>query len=196
MPEKANEAWQLFGNIDILINNGGISQRSLALEADLKTEQRIMTIDFWGSVVLSKAILPKMIQKRSGQIVVVTSLVGKFGTQFRSFYSAAKHALHGYFDSLINEVWDKNIDITLICPGFIKTNVTYNALVGDGKTLGKMDDAIDAGMDANLFAAKMFTAVSNKKEEAYIGGKEVYGIYLKRFFPKLFSKIIRKRKVT
>ncbi len=196
LPQKAEEAIQLFGKIDVLINNGGISQRSLALETQLETEQKLMTIDFWGTVVLSKSILPKMIESGGGQIVVVTSLVGKFGTRFRSSYSAAKHALHGYFDSLRNEVWDKNISVTLICPGFIKTNVSVNALVGDGKNQGTMDNAQAKGMSADIFAEKMYNAILHKKQEVYIGGKEIFGVTIKRFFPKFFSKMMRKQKVT
>ena len=155
-----------------------------------------MRIDFWGTVVLSKSILPKMIANNGGQIVTVTSLVGKFGTKFRSSYSAAKHALHGYFDSLRSEVWDKNISVTIVCPGFINTNVSINALVGNGKNQGTMDDAQVKGMHVDVFAEKMYNAISSKKEEVYIGGKEIYGVYIKRFFPRLFSKMMRKQKVT
>lgn len=196
LPKKAEEAWNCFGTIDVLINNGGISQRSLALETNLETEQKIMKIDFWGTTVLSKAILPKMITNNSGQIVCVTSLVGKFGTKYRSAYSAAKHALHGYFDSLRSEVYEKNISITMVCPGFIKTNVSVNAMTADGSAQGTMDDAQSKGMSADEFARKMYQAILHKKEEVYIGGREVYGVYLKRFFPRLFSKIVRKQKVT
>ena len=196
LPQKVAEAWDCFGSVDILINNGGISQRSLALETTLETEQRIMTIDFWGTTVLSKAILPKMIANKRGHIVCVTSLVGKFGTKYRSTYAAAKHALHGYFDSLRSEVYDKNISITMVCPGFIKTNVSLNAMTGNGTTQGTMDDAQANGMNAAKFAQKMYRAILDKKEEVYIGGKEKYGVHLKRFFPKLFSKIVRNQKVT
>lgn len=196
LAKKAEEAWNCFGTVDILINNGGISQRSLTLETNLETEQRIMKIDFWGTTVLSKAILPKMIANNGGQIVCVTSLVGKFGTKYRSAYSAAKHALHGYFDSLRSEVYDKNIWITIVCPGFIKTNISVNAMTADGSAQGTMDEAQAKGMSADEFAGKMYHAILHKKEEVYIGGKEVYGVYIKRFFPKLFSKIVRKQKVT
>lgn len=196
LPQKVHEAWKCFGSIDVLINNGGISQRSLALETNLETEQKIMKVDFWGTTALSKAILPKMIANKGGQIVCVTSLVGKFGTKYRSAYSAAKHALHGYLDSLRSEVFDKNISITMVCPGFIKTSVSLNAMTGDGSMQGTMDEAQQNGMSAEKFAQKMYKAILHKKEEVYIGGKEVYGVYLKRFFPKLFSKIIRKQKVT
>ncbi|MGV3546258.1 MAG: SDR family NAD(P)-dependent oxidoreductase, partial [Pedobacter sp.] len=108
LPTKAVDALRIYGHIDILINSGGISQRALALETDLKTEQRLMDVNFWGTVILSKAVLPQMIKRNTGSIVCVSSLVGKFGTRFRSAYSASKHALHGYFESLRIELDSTN----------------------------------------------------------------------------------------
>ncbi|TKC12214.1 SDR family oxidoreductase [Pedobacter polaris] len=192
----ANEAIKIFGKIDLLINSGGISQRSLAMDTDLATEQRFMNINFWGTVLLSKAVLPQMLARNSGSIVCISSLVGKFGTRYRSSYSASKHALHGYFDSLRIEIDNPNIHIMLACPGFIKTNVTINALTANGSAQGTMDDAQNNGMPAEVFAQKLIKAIKAKKEEVYIGGKEVNAVLLKRFFPNLFSKIIRKAKVT
>ncbi|WP_316785651.1 SDR family oxidoreductase [Pedobacter frigiditerrae] len=196
LSSKAEDAIRIFGRIDILINSGGISQRSLALETDLKTEQRFLDINFWGTVILSKAVLPQMLAQNSGSIVCVSSLVGKFGTRYRSAYAASKHALHGYFDSLRIELDNSNIHIMLACPGFIRTNVTINALTADGSTQGTMDDAQENGMSPAVCAKQMIKAINAKKEEVYIGGKETKGVLLKRFFPKLFSKIIRKAKVT
>lgn len=193
---KADDARRIFGHIDILINSGGISQRSLAMSTDLDVEKRLLNINFWGTVILSKAVLAPMIQRGSGSIVVISSLVGKFGTKFRSSYAASKHALHGYFDSLRNEIPNENIQILLACPGFIKTNVTINALTADGKTQGTMDDAQENGMLPEVFAGKLIKAIDGKKQEVYIGGKETYGVLLKRFFPGLFAKILRKAKVT
>jgi len=194
--EKAANAIRIFGKIDILINSGGISQRSLALATDLATEQRLMNVNFWGTVILSKAVLPIMIANGSGSIVCVSSLVGKFGTRFRSAYAASKHALHGYFDSLRIEIDDPSIHIMLACPGFIKTNVTINAVTADGSKQGTMDDAQANGMEPKDCAQQIIKAIQAKKEEVYIGGNETRGVLLKRFFPKLFSKIIRKAKVT
>ncbi|RYG17495.1 MAG: SDR family NAD(P)-dependent oxidoreductase [Chitinophagaceae bacterium] len=160
------------------------------------TEQRFMNINFWGTVILSKFILPQMLAQNSGSIVCMSSLVGKFGTRYRSSYSASKHALHGYFDSLRIEIDNPNIHIMLACPGFIKTNVTINALTADGSAQGTMDQAQENGMEPAVFAEKLIKAIKAKKEEVYIGGREVNGVIIKRFFPKLFSKIIRKAKVT
>jgi dehydrogenase/reductase SDR family member 7B len=193
---KAEEAIRIYGHIDILINSGGISQRGLALETDLETEQRLMNVNFWGTTILSKAVLPNMIANGGGNIVCISSLVGKFGTRMRSAYSASKHALHGYFDSLRSEVYDKKINITIICPGFIKTNVTLNALTANGTPQGTMDSAQENGMLAEDCAKKIVQAVKSNKEEVYIGGKEVKGILFKRLFPLRFSKYLRTAKVT
>ncbi|MBC8985622.1 SDR family oxidoreductase [Pedobacter sp. N36a] len=196
LAEKATEAIRIFGKIDLLINSGGISQRGLALATDLAVEQRLMNVNFWGTVALSKAVLPVMIANGGGHIACISSLVGKFGTPLRSAYSASKHALHGYFDSLRAELYDQGIHITLVCPGFIKTNVTLNALTAAGTPQGTMDEAQAAGMLPETCAQLIVNAVKLKKEEVYIGGKEVKGVWLKRFFPLKFSKYIRTAKVT
>ncbi|KLT66271.1 SDR family NAD(P)-dependent oxidoreductase [Pedobacter sp. BMA] len=195
LPAKAEDAIRIFGKIDLLINSGGISQRSFALQTDLKTEQQIMNTNFWGTVGITKAVAASMIKNGGGQIVVISSLVGKFGTQLRSVYSASKHALHGYFDSMRNEVFDKNISITIVCPGFINTNISVNALTENGNKQGFMDNAQAKGMSVELCAAEIIKAVEAKKEEVYVGGKETKAIWLKRFFPKLLSKKIRQAKV-
>ncbi|WP_199118239.1 SDR family oxidoreductase [Pedobacter sp. ASV28] len=196
LPEKAVEALRIYGRIDVLVNSGGISQRSLALETDLQTEQRLMNVNFWGTVILSKAVLPQMIRQNSGTIICVSSLVGKFGTRLRSAYSASKHALHGYFESLRIELDQPNIHILLACPGFIKTKVTINALTANGTAQGTMDQAQENGMPASECAKQIIKAAAQKEDEVYIGGKEVKGIFLKRFFPKYFAKVIKKAKVT
>jgi short-subunit dehydrogenase len=183
------------GKIDVLVNNGGISQRSLAKETHLDVDKKLMAVNYFGTVALTKAVLPNMITHQLGHIVTVTSLTGKFGSPYRSSYAASKHALHGFFDSLRAELTDDHIQITLICPGFVRTNVSKNALTGDGKKLGTMDEATDKGMDPNRLAYKIIRSIERGKEEAYFGGKEVLGVYLKRFFPRYFSKILRKAKV-
>ncbi|MFC3560854.1 SDR family oxidoreductase [Pedobacter jamesrossensis] len=196
LKSKAEDAIKIFGKIDLLINSGGVSQRGLALETSIETEQQIMNTNFWGTVALSKAVLPVMIKSGGGQIVVISSLVGKFGTKLRSAYAASKHALHGYFDSLRSEVYDKNINITIVCPGFIKTNVSVNALTANGNAQGTMDEAQGNGMSAEECANQIITAINAKSVEVYIGGKETKAIFLKRFFPNYFSKKIREAKVT
>ena len=194
---NVNEAINWFGRIDILVNNGGISQRSLASETLIDVDKRIMDINYLGTVALTKALLPHFIEHKKGQFVVTTSIVGKIGTPLRSSYAASKHALHGFFDSLRAENYDNNISVTLVCPGFVNTNVSINALTGDGTAQNKMDVATENGIEPNRFAKIMAKAIYSKKEEVYIAGfKEKLGVYAKRFFPKLLSIMIRKLSVT
>ncbi|MEL7002118.1 MAG: SDR family oxidoreductase [Bacteroidota bacterium] len=195
LDSKTQEAISTFGHIDMLINNGGISQRSLGKETSEEVDRRIMEVNYFGTIALTKYLLPHFLERGNGHFVTVSSLVGKFGTPFRSAYSASKHALHGFYDSLRAELFNDNIDITLVCPGFIHTNVSINALTGSGKELGEMDDAQAKGMPADVFARKMIKAVEKKKREVNIGGKEKYGVLLKRFFPGLFAKAVQKAKV-
>ncbi len=183
------------GKVDILINCGGISQRSLALETPLDVDKRIMDVNFFGTVALSKAVLPSMLTHHLGHIVVVSSLTGKFGSPLRSGYAASKHALHGFFDSLRAELAHTPIQITLACPGFVRTNVSVNALTGSGRPQGTMDDATEKGMDPEIAARHILLAIQRGKEEVWIGGKEVLGVYLKRFFPAYFSRILARAKV-
>ncbi|REH56069.1 short subunit dehydrogenase [Tenacibaculum gallaicum] len=141
--------------------------------------------------------MPHFIENKSGHFVVTTSIVGKIGTPLRSTYAATKHALHGFFDSLRAEHYNDNIAVTLVCPGFVTTNVSRNALTGNGTPQNKMDSATVNGIDPDRFAELMLKAIKNKKEEVYIAGaKEKLGVYTKRFFPKLLSKMIRKLSVT
>jgi len=191
-------AIQLFGHIDILINNGGISQRSLAKETELDVDRKIMEVDYFGTLALTKYLLPHFLKRKGGHFVTVSSVMGKIGTPYRTGYAAAKHALHGFFDSLRAELWkdSKNIFVTLVCPGWINTNLSITALLGDGSQQNKKDDTHEKGMHPAKFARKMIRAIENKKREVYIGGaKEVFAIYLNRYMPGLFSKIVRNAKV-
>lgn len=194
---KVNEAIAAFGKVDILVNNGGISQRSFVKDTQISVDKRLMDINYLGTVALSKAILPHFIKNREGHFVITTSIVGKIGTPLRSSYAASKHALHGFFDSLRAEHYKDHIAVTLVCPGFVNTNVSKNALTGNGTPQQKMDVATANGIDANRFALLMAKAIKNKKEEVYIAGaKEKLAVFAKRFYPKLLSKMIRKLSVT
>lgn len=195
MPSVAAKAMEPFGKIDILINNAGLSQRSLALETDIEVDKQLIDIDYIGTVALTKAVLPYMIRNKGGHIAVVSSLMGIFGAPMRSGYAGAKHALHGFFDALRAEVFSQNIKVTIICPGFIQTDISINAVTGDGSLQGTMDEATKNGMHVAVFAKKMLSAIEKQKKQKAIGGKEVLAVYLKRFFPDLLAKIVRKAKV-
>ncbi|MEO0404605.1 MAG: SDR family oxidoreductase [Bacteroidota bacterium] len=195
-PEKVKEAYQMTGGIDVMVHNGGISQRSLAIETSLKVDRRVMEIDYFGTISLTKSLLPSFVERKKGHFVVVTSLMGKFSSPMRSGYCGAKHALHGFFDALRAEHHDDGLTVTLVCPGFIATNISKNALTSDGSTQGTMDEATGAGLAPQECANRMLNAINKKKAEVYIGRKEILGVYLKRFFPGILRKVVRKAKVT
>jgi short-subunit dehydrogenase len=188
----AHKALAFFDHIDILINNGGISQRALVEETDILVDKRLMDVNYLGTVALTKALLPHFIERKSGRFVVISSVTGKISTPLRSSYAASKHALHGFFDSLRAEVFKYNIQVTLICPGFVQTKVSLNALTGDGTPLNRMDNTTKNGVTATYLADKILKAIRQNRQEVAIGHKEIYGILIKRFFPKLAAKIIRK----
>jgi dehydrogenase/reductase SDR family member 7B len=193
--DLAKEVIADVGRIDILINNAGISQRSKAVETDFEVDRQLIEVNLLGTIALTKAVLPQMIAQKSGEIVVISSLMGKFGAPVRSSYAAAKHGLHGFFDSLRAEIYLEGIKVLIVCPGFVRTNISINALNASGKKQGTMDDATGNGVSPQYVAEKILWALRSGKEEIYVGKKEVVGIYLKRFFPRIFSRIVRKAKV-
>jgi dehydrogenase/reductase SDR family member 7B len=195
LPTIAESVLKRVGKIDILLNNGGISQRSLAHETSLEVDKKLMDVNYFGTVALTRAVLPNMLLHQLGHIVTITSLMGKFGAPLRSSYAASKHALHGFFDSLRAEIGDTPIQVTMICPGFVRTNISKNALTGGGKPQGTMDDATEHGLSPDVLADKILRAIEKGKLEAYFGGKEVMGIYLKRFIPTWFAGYLKKAKV-
>ncbi|MDN4164519.1 SDR family oxidoreductase [Cytophagales bacterium LB-30] len=197
MSAKVEEAVAAFGRVDVMVHNGGISQRGYLANTSLAVDRQLMEVNFFGTVALTKSLLPHFIKQRSGYFVVVTSLVGKFGTPMRSTYAASKHALHGFFESLRAEHYADGIKVSLVCPGFIKTQVSVNALTESGAKQNTMDQAQANGMLPEVFARHMVRAMEKQKEEVYIGGlREVAGVYLKRWWPSLFSRVLRKAKVT
>lgn len=195
MQKYAVQAISTFGAVDILINNGGISQRSPILETTIEVDQKLMEIDYLGTVALSKSILPHFIERQQGHYVVVSSLMGKFSSPFRSAYCGAKHALHGFFDAMRLEHEGDSIKVTMICPGFVNTNVARNALTADGSKQGFQDDMTENGLDVNKFAKKMIKAIKREKFEAYIGGFEAVGVFVKRLSPGLLHKLVLRSKV-
>lgn len=195
LPHIVQKAIKKYGRIDILINNGGISQRSLITDTKFEVFKKMIDVNYLGTIHLTNSLLPEFIKNKSGHFVTITSLMGKFGSPYRSGYCGAKHALHGYFDVLRMEHQKDNINVTLICPGFIQTDVAKNALTGDGNVQNKEDNATKSGMPVDICAQKIICAIEKNKFESYIGGKEIMGVYLKRFLPKLLHRVVLKSAV-
>ena len=194
-PRAVSRISQVFGDIDILINNAGVSQRSLAVETEMSVYRKLMEVNYFGTILLTKAVLPGMLERKRGHIVTISSIAGKLGTPWRTGYSASKHALHGFFDSLRAEVHKQGIKITIIAPGFIRTEVSMHALTGSGEPLGKMDEAQSRGISPVTCARKIVHAIRKGKNEVLIGRKEILAAHLQRFAPGLLTRIIRNVKV-
>jgi short-subunit dehydrogenase len=193
-PDAAARAAEgFFGPVDILVNNAGISQRTLALETPMKAYRQIMEVDFFAPVALTRALLPGMLARGGGHVVVVSSVLGKVALMRRTGYAAAKHALHGWFDCARIELGDKGIHFTLACPGFVNTNVSVNALTGDGTPWGQKDKEIGEGMDPGACAERIWRAVENNELEVIIAGKERIAVWIKRFLPLGFYTAFARR---
>ena len=194
--DNVAEVLNKYQRIDFLILCGGISQRSEVVESSLSIDRRIMEVNYFGNVALTKAVLPVMQKQTFGHFVVISSIAGKFGFYLRSAYSASKHALHGFYESLMLENEKHNLNVTIVCPGKINTNISVNALNAKGDSHGIMDHNQSTGMPAAKCAKLILKAVSAKKKEVLIGNKEIFAVYIKRFFPRLFWRIIKKQSAT
>lgn len=195
-PDRVQAAIAHWGRVDVLVNNGGISQRSLAKDTSMEVVKKMMDVNYIGTVALTMALLPHFLERKSGYFVTVTSLMGVFSAPLRSSYCGAKHALHGYFDALRAELYRDNIKVTLVCPGYVQTNVSVNALTGDGTPQKSMDEKTAQGITAGECAADIIKAIEKEKSEIYPGKMETMAVYLKRFFPAILERVVRTAKVT
>jgi dehydrogenase/reductase SDR family protein 7B len=190
--EKAySKAKEKFSSIDILICNAGIAQRSTVVNSKLEVDRQIMELNFFAVIALTKIVLPSMINRKQGNIVVISSVMGKMGIPGRSMYCASKHALHGFFEALRGEVFKDNVKVHIICPGYVKTNVSVNAVTSDGSAHGKMDAGQEKGISPEKCANAIIRAIKSGKEDVYVGGTETLAPRLKAVLPSLFSYFVK-----
>ena len=191
LSSKVVVAHALWGRIDMLINNAGISQRSLCIDTDMATYRRLFEVDVFGQIALTKEVLPIMLKQGSGHMAVTASVAGKIGAPQRTGYCAAKHAMMGFFDALRSEVTKDGIRVTTITPGFIRTAISEYALKGDGSKFGKVDANIAGGMDVTECAAVIMRGFEKGKQEIPVGkGAEMKALLIKRLFPNLLFKMV------
>ena len=191
LPQLAQDALQAYGRIDVFYNNAGISQRGTTVEVSMDVIRKVMDIDFYAPVILTKAILPKMIEQGGGQLAVTTSINGLFGFPLRCAYSSAKHALYGFYETIAAENYKDNIRVTIVTPGRVQTNISVNALEKDGQKHGKMDAGQAGGITPEKAADKIVKAIYKQKREVLVGSGELIMVYIKRFFPGLCARIAR-----
>lgn len=196
-PEKAvHQAEDFLQDIqvDMLINNAGISQRSLALETDFDVYRDLMEVNYFAVVALSKLVAPRLISQGEGHIVTVASVAGKVGTPRRSGYSGAKFAVVGFMDCLRAELADKQVRCLTVCPGFVHTQIAHNALVGDGSQQGKPDPDNAGGISAEECARQIIVAIKANKDEIIVGkGLSKLAPYLQRFLPGTLRRLVARR---
>jgi len=185
-----DEAWSAFGQIDVLVHAAGISQRATALETKIEVDRRIMELNYFAPVALTKAALPRFLARGQGHVVVISSVAGHVAAKGRSAYAASKHALHGFFDSLRAELHDRGVRVTLVCPGYVKTPLSESALTGSGEANAKPDPKLDRGISAESCASAIKAAIEGERSEAVVGGPEVAAIWVKRLSPWLLAKLV------
>jgi dehydrogenase/reductase SDR family member 7B len=191
LPIKVQQALSMYGRIDYLINNAGLAVRDYALATDIKIDQKLMNVNYFGPVMLTKCLLPYLVDQGSGHIVVMSSLSGKYGVPKTAAYAAPKHALHGFFETLRSEIAHTGVYITIIVPGIIETAITTHAVTGEGNLFGKLEKTFQSAYPVDKAAGKIIKAILKKKEEVFVGGSEGITLFINRFSPWLLRRIIR-----
>jgi dehydrogenase/reductase SDR family protein 7B len=173
-------------HLGVLVNCAGVSQRSLAYETDYAVDEQILKLNFLAAVYLTKKVLPSMVPQRRGNIIVLSSMAGKYGFWQRSAYAASKHALHGFFETLQIELMQYHIKTLLVCPGGVRTNMGKNALIKDGSPNGKNDDLLEKGLGPEYVANRILYAAIRGKRQILIGKGEVFLYFIKKWMPSVF----------
>jgi short-subunit dehydrogenase len=191
LPAIAEQAWAWQGRIDGLVNNAGISQRSLAIETGFPVYERIIAVDLLAPIALTQQLLPRMVGAGGGQIIAISSVAGIAGVPLRSAYSAAKHGIIGYHDAVRAENEHLGLKVLVVAPGSVRTNVSRNALNADGSVRGTSDAAIDNGLSPDDAAAQMLAAVDAGVRELVVAeGAEAAIAQLRRSDPDaLFDRM-------
>ena len=184
------------GKIDYLLNIGGISQRARIDETPLWLDRKIFEINYFGTIALTKAVLPFMIQQKSGHILATSSISGRFGFPLRSAYSASKQALHGFFETLYLENKQSNIRSSVIIPGRVRTSISIHALNSEGREHGKLDEGQAKGVSPEKAAEIIIKGIIRNKREILVGKGELIMLHIRRYMPWLFFRIADKIKST
>ena len=190
------QIWEKADGVDVVVHSGGISQRSRLIDTTPEVDRAMMEVNYFGTLAFTRALLPYMIAAGGGHFAVVTSLMGLFSAPMRSGYAGAKHAMHGWFEALRAEHHSDGIRVTMVSPGFVRTNISINALTADGSAQGTMDDATDNGISAEQCAAAILRGIDRNKALITPAKKEKLGYWLSRFAPGILRRMVRSAKVT
>ncbi|XP_028310656.1 dehydrogenase/reductase SDR family member 7B [Gouania willdenowi] len=190
----ADEILQCHGHVDVLINNAGISYRGNILDTHISVHRDVMETNYFGPIALTQALLPSMLRQGRGHIVVISSVQGRISIPYRSAYAASKHATQAYFDCLRAELEEHHIPVTVISPGYIRTNLSVNAVTGDGSKYGVLDQTTASGRDPTDVAQAVLTAVRHQSKDVVLAGLlPTLAVYLRAFWPALFFRLMASR---
>ena len=178
-----------FGGIDLLINNAGISMRALFEETDLDVIEKLMQVNFWGTVYCTKFALPHLLQSH-GSLVGVSSIAGYKGLPARSGYSASKFAMQGFLETLRIENLKNGLHVLIACPGFTASNIRKTALSGDGSPQGESPRQEDKMMSAEMTAWHILKAVEKRKRNLVLTSKGKLTVGLNKFFPAWVDRLV------
>ena len=181
-----------FGAVDGLINNAGISQRSLLRDTAPEVMRRVMAVNFFGALHLTHAALPQLLARR-GFIVAVSSVAGYAPLIGRSGYAASKHALHGFFDSLRSEVETQGVDVTLVCPSFIRTGIATAAVDGSGGAARTPRLTPGGESSPQEIAVRIRDAVVARRRLLLPDRTSRLAWWLSRLAPDTYARIMRRR---
>lgn len=192
--ELAADVYRKEGRIDMLLNIGGVSQRALIAETPLWVDRKIMEINYFGTIALTKAVLPYMIKSGGGHIAATSSISGRFGFPLRSAYSASKQALHGFFETLLLEHSKDNIRVSMLIPGRVKTMISYRALTADGSEHSRLDEGQAGGITPEKAAEQIIRGLRRNRREILVGSSELLMLKIRKYMPSLFFRIAGKIK--
>mmetsp|Transcript_15790 Transcript_15790/g.29799 ORF Transcript_15790/g.29799 Transcript_15790/m.29799 type:complete len:328 (+) Transcript_15790:274-1257(+) len=182
--------------IDILILNGGMSSRSSFLETSIEVDDTLMKVNFLSGAAIAKCVVPSMVERQCGSLVWISSVQGLIGTPFRTSYAASKFAVQGYCEALRSELSSSGIAVHCVSPGYINTNLSLNAITGDGSKYGKMDQSTASGADPFRVATEILDCVVHNRKSDFIVAatpSAKIAIALKFFAPKILDKLLSKR---
>lgn len=192
LPELGKKAISIYGKLDVLINNAGVSQRGYSEDTPFEVEMKIFNLDLISPIALTKSVLPHFIENKSGRIIVTSSLLGVLAIPSSSSYCGAKHGVNGYFGALAYELLPKGIHVQILQPGFVKTEISLQALNSKGEFHGKTDSDHRKAMSAETFVNRAFKQIIKNKMYITVAGKEGLAHYVLRFCPALYQFMVKR----
>jgi short-subunit dehydrogenase len=192
LPDLARRAIALFGQVDVLFNNAGASQRGFVVDTPFEIEHHMIKLDLLSPIALTKAMLPHLLSRKGGRILVTSSLMGDLELPGNATYACVKHGLNGYFYSLAFELKSSGVLVQVLQPGFVKTEVSMSAITSTGERHGKMDSTQEKAMTAEEFSSRVFPKIEAGRVSIFVSGREGLAVIVRRWSPGLYRFAVSK----